>query len=106
MDEENKTYSITLDDGTKLTNIKLSGNNYISENEISTDTFNGKLSTVIISDGYSTTTLKDPELVQVVHYSNGYYFILRERNPEEVRQEKVRADIDYIALMSNIELEA
>lgn len=101
---KNKTYTITLADGTVLDNLTLNGNNYVSAVEITKDIFNGNLSTVTISDGEHTHTHKNMKLVQLVHYDDGYYFILRKLSPSELQDIKNRSDIDYIAMMSDIEL--
>ena len=42
-----KSFKITLADGTQLKNLKLNGNNYISKTEITEDYFKGKLSKII-----------------------------------------------------------
>lgn len=101
------TYTITFSDGTKLENIRLNGDNYVSQDEVTDATFDGKLSTVTIdgSDG-SSETLENAYLGQIAHYSDGYYFVLVVPTADELRQQKLRADIDYIALMSDVELEA
>lgn len=45
-----KSWKITLSDGTQLKDLKLSGNNYISKTKITEDDFKGKLSKVIIEN--------------------------------------------------------
>ena len=49
MDE--KTYRITLADGTILDNLTMNGNNFISEGAIDASIFDGTCSPVIINDG-------------------------------------------------------
>ena len=44
-----KSFKITLADGTQLKNLKLNGNNYISKTEITEDDFKGKLSKITIT---------------------------------------------------------
>lgn len=105
-----KSWEITLSDGTKLENLRLNGNNYISNTEITEDDFKGKLSKVIIKetteDGQVTTQeYEHMELVQVVHYEDGYYFILRELSSTELKEIKMQSDIEYLAMMSDIDLE-
>lgn len=102
-----ESFKITLSDGTKLENLKLSGNNYISKTKITEDDFKGKLSKVIIENETNKTIEKyeHMELVQIVHYENGYYFILRELSKDELEKIKTRGDIEYIAMMADIDLE-
>ena len=59
MDE--KIYKITLADGTVIDNLRLNGNNYISDKELTADMFLGNLAKVIVNDGesYAVTSIKD-----------------------------------------------
>ncbi len=45
------------------------------------------------------------ELVQIAHYEDGYYFVLREIPQEELDKLKMQSDIEYIAMMSDIDME-
>lgn len=104
-----KSWKITLSDGTQLENLKLNGNNFISEEKIVEDDFKGKLSKVIIegiTDGQEfKQEYQHMELVQIVHNKDGYYFVLRELSEEELYKIKTQADIEYLAMMANIDLE-
>lgn len=104
-----KTWKITLADGTRLENLRLNGNNFISDTKITADIFNGNLSKVVIEgieDGKETVQeYEHMELVQIVHYEDGYYFVLRELSQDELDKIKTQADIEYLAMMSNIDLE-
>lgn len=102
-----ETFKITLADGTQLKNLRLSGNNYISKTKITEEDFEGKLSKVIIENETQKTTeeFEHMELVQIVHYENGYYFILRELSADELDKIKTKADIEYLAMMTDIDLE-
>lgn len=102
MDE--RIYKITLADGTVIDNLKLNGNNYVSEKELTDDIFIGNLDTVTIDDGDMALTYNNMELIQLKKYADGYYFILKEMSEAELQEIKVRADIDYIAMMTDIEL--
>ena len=102
-------YKIILSDGTQLNNLKLNGNNFVSEMEVTEDTFKGKLSKVTIEttkDGQEITKeYEHMELVQVVHYEDGYYFVLRELSATELKEIKMQSDIEYLAMMADIDLE-
>ena len=82
-------YTITLADGTVLNNLHLNGNNFISSVEVTEEDFEGKLDTVTIecSNG-QIEELNNVELIQIHHYSDGYYFILRELSPCEIKQQE------------------
>lgn len=104
-----KSWKITLSDGTQLKNLGLSGNNFISETEVTEDMFAGKLSRVIVEgqeDGQDVRNeYEHMELVQIVHYEDGYYFVLRELSQQELKEIKMQGDIEYLAMMSDIDLE-
>ena len=44
-------YTMTLSDGTQLKNLKLNGNNWITSEAITKDTFSRKLNKVSVTDG-------------------------------------------------------
>ena len=100
----NKTYSITLADGTVIGDLKLNGNNYISTQEIKEDVFADNLYTVTIYDGENEETHTNMELIQLKKYENEYWFILRDIPPNELKQLKLQADLEYIAMMTGIKL--
>lgn len=104
-----KSWKIMLSDGTQLKNLGLSGNNFISETEVTEDMFTGKLSRVIVEgqeDGQDVRNeYEHMELVQIVHYEDGYYFVLRELSQQELKEIKMQGDIEYLAMMSDIDLE-
>lgn len=104
-----KPWKITLSDGTQLTNLGLNGNNFVSETEITENDFKGKLSKVtfegIINGQEFVQECEHMELVQIAHYKDGYYFVLRELSESELEKIKTQADIEYLAMMTNIDLE-
>lgn len=101
---DNKTYRITLADGTVLDNLKLNGNNFISNTAINADIFNENCYPVIISDGVNSETY-NMELVQITEQEPGkYWFVLRELSASELARIKMQSDIEYVAMMAGIEL--
>lgn len=104
-----KSWKITLSDGTQLTDLRLNGNNFVSEAEITEETFRGKLSKVTFEGKVNGNEFKQEcrqmELVQVVRYEDGYYFVLREISQEELDRIKTKADIEYLAMMADIDME-
>lgn len=107
--EKSRIWKITLSDGTQLKNLRLSGNNYISEVKLTEDDFKGKLSKVTIEGSEDGQEIKQEyqhmELVQIVHYEDGYYFVLRELSADELKEIKMQSDIEYLAMMTDIDLE-
>lgn len=100
-----KTYTITLSDGTVLDNLKLNGDNFISNTAINADIFNENCSPVIINDSVDSATYNNMEFVQVTEQEPGkYWFVLRELSASELSWIKMQSDIEYVAMMAEIEL--
>lgn len=98
---------ITLQDGTVLDDLKLNGNNYISQVPISDDVFKGNLGTVTVTDEDTETVYTDMKLIQNIEFQGEYWFILAEKTEQDRLNEFIaqqRADIDYLAIMSEVEL--
>ena len=112
-------YTIILSDGTRLTNLSLNGNNFVSKTEVTEDTFKGKLSKVTINyipandaeqseEGLHFEPDSDivgehglMELIQVKKYGEEWYFILRD--VEITAFEKLQADVEYLLMMQEEE---
>ena len=93
--------TIALSNGTELTGLELNGNNYISPEKLTEDTFADGLSPVVINGEEH----EQMALVQCIQHADGRtWFILRDVPAEEAANAKLRSDIDFIALMSDIEL--
>lgn len=101
MDE--KIYTITLEDGTQLENLHLNGNNFVSEKKIEPSVFDGKLAKVVISDGETEEVHTNMALVQITKMGKEYWFVLRDIPAEEIANAKLRADLDYLAMMTDVE---
>lgn len=99
-----KTYKITLADGMVLSNLKLNGNNFVSDTEVTEAQFTDNLDPVVINDGETDDVHEHMALVQIAKYGEQYYFVLRDRTPDELLRIKMQADIEYLAMMSDIEL--
>ena len=106
---EKRTFTVTLADGTSISNLELNGNNFISKTELTPETFSGKLSKVKIEgpeDCFDDAGLigehKNMELVQVKKYGDEYWFILRDLSQEELRNMRVDARLDYIEMMEDL----
>lgn len=102
MDEKN--YKITLADGTELSNLTMNGNNFISEATIDPGIFQSNCSPVVISDGEHDETHENMELVQVTEVNGQSWFVLRDMTPKELEQEKIKSDIEYLAMMCDVDL--
>ena len=94
---EDKIYKITLSDETVLDNLRLNGNNFISSSEINESVFDGNCSIVTINDG-------EKDEVHITKVNDKYWFVLREVPETELAFVKMQSDIEYVAMMSEIEL--
>jgi hypothetical protein len=101
---DDKIYKITLADGTVIDNLKLNGNNFISPVEIDETIFDGNCLNVTINDGEKDDVHTNMELVQITKMGEEYWFILRDVPENELAFIKLQSDIEYIAMMSEIEL--
>ena len=114
---EKGTFTVTLADGTQLGGLELNGNNFVSKTEVTEGTFKGKLGRVVIAGDAEADEAgligehENMELVQIAHYTqathgceDGYYFVLRDIPAAELETLRNRGDIDYIAMMTGVEL--
>lgn len=102
MDE--KIYRITLADGTILDNLTMNGNNFISEEAIDAIVFDGTCSPIIINDGTSDEIHEHMDLVQIMDVDEKSWFVLRDIPQKELEQAKLKSDIEYLAMMCDVEL--
>lgn len=88
-------YSVTLSDGTKLDNLALNGNNFVSSTKLTEGDFKDKLSKVTITDSEGKEEKhKDMVLVQVTQPSNSeWWFILADKSEDQVKQEQLKQSI-------------
>lgn len=82
-------YTVTLSDGTKIENLSMNGNNFVSNDRITEAMFENKLSRVTVNDGENETTYEKMVLVQVTQMGDEYWFILRERTTEEIAEQEI-----------------
>lgn len=100
-----KIYKITLANGLVISNLKLNGNNFISEESIDPAIFKGNCSPVVINDGFDDEIHNYMDLVQVtVDTVGNHWFVLRDVSEEELDRVKMQSDIEYVAMMAGVEL--
>lgn len=97
--------TVTLSDGTKLTNLGVNGDNFTSSTPIDATVFEYNTSPVQISIDGVIETHEHMELVQVTRYQNEYWFVLRDLTEAELRQNDIDAKLDYLAMMTDVDLE-
>ena len=98
-------YTIKLSDGTELKELGKNGDNYISATEIDESIFDDNTETVTITDeDGNETILKNAEFIQQMKFPDGYYICFREKTQTELYMENVQSQIDYIAMMTDVEM--
>lgn len=105
MDEKKNIYTLILTDGTRIENLEMNGNNFVSTEPINKEIFEGNLSPVIISDGIHMDSHPYMELVQILEYPEDlWYFVLRDVPDSELALHKMNSNIQYISMMTGVEL--
>lgn len=97
-------YKVTLADGTEITGLTLNGNNFISMKPIEKSIFENNMSPVIITEGNANEIHDSMDLIHLTTMGNETWFALRDLTAEELTAIKTRSDIDYIAMMCDIDL--
>ena len=112
-------YTIRLSDGTKLDNLRLNGNNFIANYRLTDEDFKHKLDSIYIESdseeaeeipaGYELGHHKDMQLMNIQHglpymEPNEYWFVLAKISEDQKRYDQIRADIEYLAMMTDTEL--
>lgn len=92
-------YSVTLSDGTKLDNLALNGNNFVSSStKLTEGDFKDKLSKVTITDDDGKAKdYTDMVLVQVTQVGDESWFILGEKAQDDVSELR-----DAVALLTDM----
>ncbi len=97
-------FKLILSDGSEIEHLRLNGNNFISDTKLTEDMFAGKLSPVTICDEKGQEEHEHMELVQLVKMGQEYWFVLRDITEKELADIQTRADIDFIAMMTGVDL--
>lgn len=87
------SYTITLANGRKLTNLSLNGTNFVSAEPVGASMFEGNLDTMTISDGETETVYHNVEFIQQQQWPDGYYLVFRQKSPQELEMESMRKAI-------------
>lgn len=107
------SYSIELSNGAIIENLKMNCNNFISHSPLDKKTFENNMSPVIISSDDSESNLyitlgthPNMDLVQLTHEegSDEWWFVLRDVSEAELQYAQIRSDIEYLAMMTDVEL--
>lgn len=96
---------LILADGTELKNFTQNGNNYVSKTEVDVSVFEDNLSTLTIVDGDTQTVMHNAELIQQVQYADGWYLCFREKTEQEMLYAEITGKLEYMAMMTGVDME-
>ena len=89
-------YTVTINATTSFRNLRLNGDNFISNAEIKDSDFPESPFTVVISDGERKTTIENTELVQVKQYGAEWWFVVREIPSSEMERRNMLSQIEML----------
>ena len=94
--------TLILADGQKIENLEVNGNCLLSEVEVPDELLTDiLLSQVTVNE----TTYENVTLVRKWENEGKYWLALRQKTADEVREEKMKSMVEYIAMMSDVEVE-
>ena len=97
-----ETAIIRWNDGSPEIEAEVNGNAYIVDEK---PTFPSDLSNITIISGGNETVIANGRIVECASVDERYWFGIQEITEEEAMQATIRAQIDYIAMMADIDLE-
>lgn len=89
-------YDIIINGKITYGQLRLNGNNFISNTEIKGSDFPDAPFSVVISDGNAETLIENAELVQVKQYGSEWWFILRDIPAEELSRKKLQERVQTL----------
>ena len=92
---EEKTFKVTLADGSSYTGCKQNGSYYVTKKKITEASFDGKLSSVVIEDSEGNTeSHTNMELIAVLPLDGGYGFALRDMTAAEIEKAELTEKLE------------
>ena len=96
---------ITLQDGTVLENLKLNGNNFISDTIIESSIFQDNLGNVKIEDeDGNITEYRFMKLIQNIEVDNKSWFILAEQSENDLLKARLKATEDALTFLMDMQM--
>lgn len=94
--------TLILADGLKIENLEVNGNCLLSETEIPDELLTDIL---LLTVTVGETTYENVTLARKWEDGGKYWLALRQKTADEVREEKMKSMVEYIAMMSDVEVE-
>ena len=107
------SYSITLKNGKKLSGLNISGTCFVSSAAVSEEFFDGFGGRFTLSYSgeaekfcapYPEGEVVNVNLGRIFQLEGKYYFYFEQMSSEQVALMQLQADIEYVAMMSEVEL--
>lgn len=99
-------YKLILADGTELKGFTKNGDNYITDTKVDEDVFEGNLDTLTVTNGEDDTReLTNAQLIQQIEFDGKYWLCFREKSEQEIKEERINSQIEYLAMMTDVDLE-
>lgn len=97
--------SITLSDGRVLDNIEYDGSYFHASDKIDKNIFVGNCSPFSVHIGEEDQLHEHAELAVFRETDNGVHFRFRDLTKKDVQQKKIEANLEYLAMMLDVDLE-
>lgn len=98
-----KLYTIILNDGTKISNLKMNGNNFISHSPINPKIFEYNMSTITIQTDEKKETYNNMKIIHFAKINDEYWFAVGQISETEQALLAMQSEIDYIKMMTDLE---
>jgi hypothetical protein len=101
-------YTLKIND-TTIENLAMNGNNYVSDTEVDTSSWPAVFSlTATDEEGNVTEEIPHARLIQQVQYAwddNKFYLAFAPVSEQEVKNAELRAQIEYLAMMTDVDID-
>lgn len=99
-----KLYTVILHDGSTIEDLRKNGDNYISKKELSPDIFSENLIEIIEVSDDKTEHYYMMKLAHLTKTGDEWWFSFIPLNNYELLEIKIKSDIEYIAMMTDIDI--
>lgn len=101
---DNTMYTVKLNDGTEISDLRINGTVYISQDQIDENIFKDNLLHVVVTSVDMTREYNNLELVLFEEKDGETTFAFREISESELMFEKIRSDLEYLAMMTDVDI--
>lgn len=105
----NKTYSLFADGVKFAEKLTVNGNNYVSNSKVDTESLPDVFKLEVKdSKDKITEVIDNARLLQQVQYTEGgeYYLSFSKVSKQELLNDKLQSNIEYLAMMVNVDIDS